>query len=65
MAKVTNISSMFVKATRLGTIEIQDLRESLKYAGGSSENLGANLSTVLGLLVQASEAGLKASLAGT
>ena len=59
------VASMMVKATRLGTIEIQDLRESMKYASGSATNLGANLSTVLGLLVQMSESGLKASLGGT
>lgn len=65
MEKVNYLSSMFVKATRLGTIEIVDLRESLKYAGGTANNLGASIATVLGLLVQTSEAGLKASLAGT
>jgi TP901 family phage tail tape measure protein len=65
MATINHVASMMVKATRLGTIEIQDLRESMKYAGGTSVNLGANLSTVLGLLVQMSESGLKASLAGT
>jgi len=65
MQKVNYISSMFVKATRLGTVEIQDLRESLKYVGGTANNLGGSLATVLGFLVQASESGLKASLAGT
>lgn len=65
MQTINHVSSMMVKATRLGTIEIQDLRESMKYASGTSVNLGANLSTVLGLLVQMSESGLKASLAGT
>lgn len=65
MQTINHVSSMMVKATRLGTIEIQDLRESMKYAGGTAVNLGSNLSTVLGLLVQMSESGLKASLAGT
>lgn len=65
MQKVTNVTSQVVKATRLGTVEIQDLRESLKYAAGSAQNLGADLPVVLGLLVQMSESGLKASLAGT
>jgi hypothetical protein len=54
-----------VKATRLGTIEIQDLRESLKYASGTAGNLGIKLPVLLGFLVQMSESGLKASLAGT
>jgi len=65
MATINHVSSMMVKATRLGTIEIQDLRESMKYAGGTAVNMGANLSTVLGLLVRMSDTGLKASLAGT
>lgn len=65
MATVEHVASMMVKATRLGTVEIQDLRESLKYAAGSANNLGGSLPVVLGLLVQMSESGLKASLAGT
>jgi TP901 family phage tail tape measure protein len=62
---MTYVSSMLVKATRLGTIEIQDLRESFRYATGNAADLGVKLSTVLGLLVQMSESGLKASLGGT
>lgn len=65
MRTIEHVSSMMVKATRLGTIEIQDLRESLKYAAGSANNLGSSLPVILGLLVQMSESGLKASLAGT
>lgn len=62
---IEHTASMMVKATRLGTIEVWDLRESLKYAAGTTKNLGSDLATVLGLLVQMSETGLKASLAGT
>jgi TP901 family phage tail tape measure protein len=65
MNKITNVTSQMVKATRLGTIEIQDLRESLKYASGTAGNLGIKLPVLLGFLVQMSESGLKASLAGT
>jgi TP901 family phage tail tape measure protein len=65
MNTITNVTSQMVKATRLGTIEIQDLRESLKYASGSASNLGIKLPVLLGFLVQMSESGLKASLAGT
>lgn len=65
MNTITNITSQMVKATRLGTIEIQDLRESLKYASGTAGNLGIKLPVLLGFLVQMSESGLKASLAGT
>lgn len=65
MNTINHVASMMVKATRLGTIEIEDLRQSMKYAGGTAKQLGANLPVVLGLLVQMSESGLKASLAGT
>jgi TP901 family phage tail tape measure protein len=65
MNTITNVTSQMVKATRLGTIEIQDLRESLKYASGTAGNLGIKLPVLLGFLVQMSESGLKASLAGT
>ena len=65
VAKITSLTSQLVKATNSGTIEIVDLRESLKYAGGSANNLGIKLPVLLGFLVQMSESGLKASLAGT
>jgi len=63
--QANTVVSQFVKATRLGTIEIQDLQEALKYASGSAVNLEQTLPTLLGLFVQMSEAGLKGSLAGT
>lgn len=65
VSKITSLTSQLVKTTRLGTVEIQDLRESLKYAGGSANNLGIELPVLLGFLTQMSESGLKASLAGT
>jgi len=65
MIKATDVSSKFVKAARMGTIELSDLRESLRYVGGKSNDLGVSLETTLGFLVQMSEAGLKGSLAGT
>ena len=63
--QAANVSSMFVRATRLGTIGIEDLREALKYLAGTAYNLEQSLPTVLGLLVQLSETGLKGSLGGT
>lgn len=65
MIKATSLASQFVKATRLGTVEIVDLQESLKYASGKANDLGIDIQTLLGFFVQMSEAGLKASLAGT
>ena len=64
-AKITSLTSQLVKSTRLGTIEIVDLREAFKYAGGTAKNLGVDVETMMGFFVQMSEAGLKASLAGT
>lgn len=64
-AKITSLTSQLVKSTRLGTIEIVDLREAFKYAGGTAKNLGVDVETMMGYFVQMSEAGLKASLAGT
>jgi TP901 family phage tail tape measure protein len=64
-AKITSLTSQLVKSTRLGTIEIVDLREAFKYAGGTAKNLGVDVETLMGFFVQMSEAGLKASLAGT
>lgn len=64
-AKITSLTSQLVKSTRLGTIEIVDLREAFKYAGGTAKNLGIDVETLMGFFIQMSEAGLKASLAGT
>jgi TP901 family phage tail tape measure protein len=64
-SKITSLTSQLVKSTRLGTIEIVDLREAFKYAGGTAKNLGVDVETMMGFFVQMSEAGLKASLAGT
>jgi len=65
MKITTELSSQLVKATRLGTIEIADLREAFKYAGGTANTLGVDIKELMGYFVQMSEAGLKGSLAGT
>jgi TP901 family phage tail tape measure protein len=65
MKVTTELSSRLVKATRLGTIEIADLREAFKYAGGKAKELGVDVTELSGFFVQMSEAGLKGSLAGT
>ena len=64
-ARANEVVSQFVRATRLGTIGIEDLREALKYVSGTAFNLEQTLPTVLGYMVQLSESGLKGSLAGT
>jgi TP901 family phage tail tape measure protein len=65
MKTSTELTSQLLKATRLGTIEIADLRESFKYAGGTAQVLGISVQELMGYFVQMSEAGLKGSLAGT
>jgi len=62
---VNKLVSQLVKATNLGTIEIEDLRESLKYAGGTAAELGIKLPVILGFLAELGDSSLKASLGGT
>jgi len=64
-AKVTRLTSQLVASTRLGTIEIVDLREAFKYAAGKAAALGIEIETLMAYFIQMSESGLKASLAGT
>lgn len=61
----SEIASMFIATARLGTLDIVDLGESLKYSQGTFANLEAPIENVLGLLATLSNSGLKASLAGT
>jgi TP901 family phage tail tape measure protein len=65
IAATSKLVSQLVLATNMGTIEMEDLRESFKYSGGTAKTLGEGITTVLGVLVEMSESGLKASLAGT
>lgn len=63
--RAREVASMFIATTRLGTLDIVDLGESLKYSQGTFANLEAPIENVLGLLATLSNSGLKASLAGT
>lgn len=58
-------ASKFTTAARLGTLDIVDLGESLKYSAGTFANFGLELDDVLGMITTLANSGLKASLAGT
>lgn len=62
---VNLLVSQLIKTTNLGTVEIEDLNESLKYVSGTAEGLGIKLPVVLGFLSEMADTGLRASLAGT
>lgn len=59
------IVSQFVKASRMGTVEIDDLAEGLKYSSATAVELGQSLSTVLAVFTLLSERGMRGSIAGT
>lgn len=65
ISKVTQLTSQLVASTRLGTVEIVDLREAFKYSAGKAAALGIEIETLMAYFIQMSESGLKASLAGT
>lgn len=65
VAAFSKLTSQMVLATNMGTIEMEDLSESFKYAGGTAKTLGETIPRVLAMFVEMSESGLKASLAGT
>lgn len=64
-ARAAEFSSKFIAAARLGTLDIVDLAESLKFTSGTFAQLGVNIDEVLGLVTNLSLSGLKASLGGT
>jgi TP901 family phage tail tape measure protein len=64
-SNAANFASKFITAARLGTLDIVDLGESLKYSSGTFANFGVSIEEVLGLITTLANSGLKASLAGT
>lgn len=65
LTNINTLVSQLVKATNLGTIGIEDLRESLKFVSGNAAELGVKLPVILGFLAGIGDSGLKASLGGT
>jgi len=59
------VVSQFVRASRYGTVEIDDLAESLKYASATAVTLGQSLPEVLAVFTLLSDKGLRGSISGT
>lgn len=59
------IVSEFVVAARMGTVELDDLAESLKYSSSTAVELGQSLAGVLAIFTVLSERGMRGSIAGT
>ena len=58
-------ASKFITASRLGTLDIVDLNESLKESSGTFSNLNVNVTKALGLITTLSLSSLKGTKAGT
>ena len=63
--QANEITSQFVRATRMGTIEIDDMAESLKYASATATTLGQSLPEVLAMFTLLSDKGMRGSISGT
>ena len=59
------VASQFIKAIDSGTLSIDDLAESLKFASATSVELGESLPLVLGAMTLIAQKGLRGSIAGT
>jgi len=59
------VSSKFITAARLGTLDIVDLNEAIKNSATTFRLLGLDLSTSLALITRLSTASLRGTIAGT
>lgn len=64
-SKANEVASQFVAAARLGTLDILNLKESIKEVLGTVRVLNIDLPTTLALLTQMAERSLKGTKAGT
>ena len=63
--KAGEVASQFIAAARLGTLDVLDLKESIKEVLGTVRNLNIDLPTTLALLTQMASRSLKGTKAGT
>lgn len=63
--KANEIVSQFVRTTRFGTLNIEDLELALRYASGTAATLEQNLSPILAIFAELSNKGLAGSIGGT
>lgn len=59
------VASQFTRAARLGTLDVLDLKESLKEVVGTLDTLNIDLPTSLALVTQLAQSSLKGTKAGT
>lgn len=63
--KATEVVSQFVRATRFGTLNIEDLELALRYSSGTAATLEQNLAPILAIFAELSNKGLAGSIGGT
>lgn len=64
-AKAGEVASQFIAASRSGTLNVLDLKESIKEVLGTVRALNIDLPTTLALITQLAERSLKGTKAGT
>lgn len=64
-ARAGDVASQFIAAARLGTLNVIDLKESIKEVLGTVRKLNIDLPTTLALITQLAERSLKGTKAGT
>ena len=64
-SRANEVASQFIAAARLGTLDVLDLKESIKEVLGTVRTLNIDLPTTLALLTQMAERSLKGTKAGT
>lgn len=64
-SKSAEVASQFTAAARLGTLNVIDLKESLKEVVGTLNTLNIDLPTTLALVTQLAQSSLKGTKAGT
>ncbi len=63
--RATHVSNVLAKAAAMGQIDVNDIGESLKYAGGSAKRANLSLEQTSALLALLSEGGMKGEMGGT
>lgn len=63
--QATEVVSQFVRATRFGTLNIEDLELALRYSSGTAATLEQNLAPILAIFAELSNKGLAGSIGGT
>jgi TP901 family phage tail tape measure protein len=64
-SNAANVASQFIAASRSGTLNVIDLKESIKEVLGTVRTLNIDLPTTLALITQLAERSLKGTKAGT